>query len=380
MDIERSEITLLSGKVCIIGAGHGGTAMAAHLSLMGYEVSLWNRTPEHLEPIRQRGGIELLAPDAYDLPKGTASLALVTSDMAEALEGCGMVMVVIPATGHKDIARTCADHLQDGQTVVLHPGRTGGALEFRRVLNECNCQADILLAEAQTFIYASRVVGPAQSRILGVKNSIPVAALPAYRTPEVLRNLRNAYPQFVAGDNVLKTGLDNVAILFHPTVMLANSARIEDEPQGFEYYIEGITPSVANLLDALDDERIAVAEALGLRAMRVRTWLYVAYDCAGRDLYEAVRSNPAYKGIMAPSSLHHRYLLEDVPTSLIPMISLGEQFGVETPVMHSIVEIACRLLSEDFWAIGRTTADMGVDGLNVKQIGRFVTEGIAGEP
>ena len=371
---------MLSGKICIIGAGHGGTAMAAHMSLMGYEVNLWNRTAEHLEPIRQRGGIELLAPDGYAMPKGMASLGLVTSDMAEALDGASMVMVVIPATGHKEIARACADHLIDGQAVVLHPGRTGGALEFRTVLDECGCEADIVLAETQTFIYASRVVGPAQSRILGVKNSIPVAALPAYRTPEVLSNLRAAYPQFVAGDTVLKTGLENVAILFHPTVMLANAARIEDEPRGFEYYLEGITPSVANLLDALDEERIAVAEALGLRAMRVRTWLYVAYDCAGRDLYEAVRSNPAYKGIMAPSSLHHRYLLEDVPTSLVPMISLGEQFGVETPVMRSIVEIACHLLGEDFWAIGRTTKNMGVEGLNVKQIRRLVTEGIAGEP
>jgi opine dehydrogenase len=114
--------------------------------------------------------------------------------------------------------------------------------------------------------------------------------------------------------------------------------------------------------------------------MPVRTWLYVAYDSAGRDLYEAVRSNPTYKNIMAPSSLHHRYLLEDVPTSLVPMTSLGDQFGVETPVMKSLVEIASRLLGRDFWAEGRTTKDMGVDGLNVKQIRRLVAEGVAGDP
>jgi opine dehydrogenase len=367
-------------RVCVIGAGHGGTSMAAHLALMGFEVNLWNRTPEHLEPIQQRGGIDLLVPEGSDLPRGTAQLKRVTHNIAEALDGSGLVMVVVPATAHKDIARVCAEHLTDGQVVVLNPGRTGGALEFRRVLDECGCGAQIILAETQTFIYAARVVGPAQSRIFGVKNSIPVAALPGYETPKVLKVLREAFPQFVPGDTVLKTGLENVAILFHPAVMILNAARIEDRPQGFEYYLEGITPSAASLLEALDQERIHVAEAVGLRAMPVRTWLYVAYDSAGRDLYEAVRSNPTYKNIMAPSSLHHRYLLEDVPTSLVPMTSLGDQFGVETPVMKSLVEIASRLLGRDFWAEGRTTKDMGVDGLNVKQIRRLVAEGVAGDP
>jgi opine dehydrogenase len=367
-------------KVCVIGAGHGGTSMAAHLALMDFEVNLWNRTSEHLEPIQQRGGIDLLVPEGSDLPRGTAQLKRVTSDIAEALEGTKLIMVVVPATAHKDIARVCAEHLVDDQVVVLNPGRTGGALEFRRVLDECGCQAQVTLAETQTFIYASRVVGPAQARIFGVKNSIPVAALPGYQTPIVLKVLRQAFPQFVPGDTVLKTGLENVAILFHPTVMIANAARIEDQPQGFEYYLEGITPSVAHLLEELDQERIRVAEALGIRAMPVRTWLYVAYDAAGRDLYEAIRSNQTYKGIMAPSSLHHRYLLEDVPTSLIPMSSLGDQFGVETPVMKGLVEVASPLLGIDFWAEGRKVGDMGVAGLNVKQIRRFVTEGVAGDP
>lgn len=33
--------------------------MAAHLALMGFETTLYNRTPAHVEAIRQRRGIEL---------------------------------------------------------------------------------------------------------------------------------------------------------------------------------------------------------------------------------------------------------------------------------------------------------------------------------
>ena len=46
-------------RITVIGAGHGGKAMAAHLSLMGAKVTLFNRTFEHISIIKKRGGIEL---------------------------------------------------------------------------------------------------------------------------------------------------------------------------------------------------------------------------------------------------------------------------------------------------------------------------------
>ena len=46
-------------KYTVIGAGHGGKAMAAHLALMGLHVTLFNRTFEHINVIKMRGGIDL---------------------------------------------------------------------------------------------------------------------------------------------------------------------------------------------------------------------------------------------------------------------------------------------------------------------------------
>jgi opine dehydrogenase len=45
--------------IAILGTGHGGRAMAANLAVRGYHVNLYNRTPEHIEGIQARGGIEL---------------------------------------------------------------------------------------------------------------------------------------------------------------------------------------------------------------------------------------------------------------------------------------------------------------------------------
>ncbi len=367
-------------RFCVLGAGHGGTAMAAHLALMGFEVNLYNRSRERIEPIIERGGIELLAHDVEAAEGGEARLGLVTDDCGAAMADADVLMVVVPAMAHRFMAEQMAPHLRDGQTVVLNPGRTGGALEVRHVLNEMGCTADILLAEAQTLIYAARATGPAQTQIFSLKNNVPVAALPGHRTAEVVRVLRTAFPQFVAGDNVLKTSLNNVAVMFHPTVLVMNAGRVEDTLGDFEYYLQGITPSIAHVLERVDEERIRVAEALGLHATGVKTWLYVSYDAAGRTLYDAVHAHAGYKGIKAPATLQHRYILEDVPTSLVPMISLGEELGVDMTTMRSIANIACLLVGQDLWAEGRTVETLGLKGLTVRQIRRLVMDGEPGEP
>ena len=359
----------------VLGAGHGGTAMAAHLAHMGIRVSLFNRSAARLAPIQAAGGIDLVTEGLSDMPRGFVQIPVVTSDIAEAIKGATVIMVVVPATGHHFMAEALAPHLVDGQMVVLNPGRTGGALEVHGVIRERGCKADAVVAEAQTFIYASRSVNPGQTRIFRVKNNIPVAAIPAHRTPDVVKALRTAFTQFVPGDNVMKTSLDNIGAIFHPAVTVLNGARIESTNGDFDYYTEGITPTVSLILERLDAERVAVAEAMGFRAMSAREWLYMAYDAAGRTLYEAMRANRGYDGIKAPPTLFTRYISEDVPCSLIPIASLGDMVGVECPTIKSVIHLAGILHGQDFWASGRTAEKLGLAGKSLKDIRRLIIEG-----
>ena len=116
----------------VIGAGHGGRAMAVDLAVKDFTVHLYNRTAERIGEIALRGEIEL---EHEDGTHRLGRIAVVTSDIAEALDGADVIMVVLPASGHRDIARSCASHSRDGQIVILNPGRTGGALEFHQILN-----------------------------------------------------------------------------------------------------------------------------------------------------------------------------------------------------------------------------------------------------
>ena len=360
-------------RFTVIGAGNGGKAMAAHLSLKGFPVTLYNRSPEHIEIIKARGGIELTSYEGG--PHGFGKLLFVTSDIAKAVGDTDVIMVVLPSTAHRDIARILAPYLQDGQIVVLNPGRTGGALEFRQVLRDQNCPAQLMVAEAETLIYASRSDGPALARIFRIKESVPLAALPAKDTSQVLAVLNLAYPEFIDGISVLHTGLNNMGAIFHPALTLLNAGRIESTLGEYQFYIEGVTPSVARVLEVLDRERVTVAASVGVRARNALEWLKMAYNTTGDNLYEAIHNQSGYYGIKAPAVLNHRYITEDVPMSLVPIWSLAERYGVNVRGMDSIIRLACIIHQTDYYRRGRTTDKLGIGDLGVSELTHYVMEG-----
>jgi opine dehydrogenase len=354
-------------RYCVVGAGNGGLSMAGHLGFMGFEVKLYNRTDSKLAGVRWHGGIEL-----EGAVEGFGPVALATSDMAEAVEGADVIMVDTPSTAHRDIAGKMAGCLRDGQVVVLNPGRTGGALEFRATLLENRLMTLPVIAEAQTFIYAARAVSRNRGHIFRIKNGVPLAALPSYWTPEVLGVLDNAFPQFVAGSNVLATSMENIGAIFHPALTILNAGWIEATGGDFDYYAQGVTPSIGKILQRMDDERLEVCKALGVRSVSAREWLYLSYDSPGADLCEAIRNTESYRGIKAPPTVSHRYIFEDVPMSLVPIASLGSMLGVPTPIIDMIIQLGSLLHGVDFKNQGRTVERLGLAGLSVKQIHSLV--------
>jgi opine dehydrogenase len=372
--IYTSEIDENKTRFTVIGAGHGGKAMAAHLALMGFPTKLYNRTAANIEFIRKRGGIEL---ESYEGgPSGFGRLVEATSDMEEALRDSQVIMVVVPSNAHHDVAEAAAKHLVDGQIVLLNPGRTLGALEFDKTIRDNGCTADVLIAEAETFLYASRSDGPSQARIFRIKDSLPLAALPAIRTQEVLDAISPAFPQFISGENVLHTSLNNMGTIFHPALTILNAGRIESTGGDYQYYIEGATPSVARVLEAMDRERVTVASAMGIRAQTAMEWLQRAYSAHGENLYESIQNQTGYYGITAPKTLNHRYIFEDVPFSLVPIADLGKQYGVSVRCIDSIIRLACVIHRTDYWRRGRTLAKLGIQGLSVSELTHYVMDGV----
>lgn len=354
----------------ILGAGNGGQAFAGHLSLRGYRVRLWNRTAGRLAGIERLGGIPMAG--SID---GMARPELLTTDLAQAVSGAHVIMVVMPATGHRPVAAALAPLVRPDQIVVLNPGRTGGALEVRNTLLAHGAPADVMVAEAQSLLYACRVLADGTCHVYSAKRFVPLAAVPAAATRRVIAALNPAFPQFYAAASVLETSLDNMGAIFHPGVTLLNAARIEATGGDFSYYREGVTPAVARVIEQVDLERMAVAEAYGVRVRSAKDWLAEAYGAEGDTLLEAVNNNPGYVGIMAPSNLDHRYIWEDVPLSLVPIAEMGRLAGVATPTIGALVMLASAIHGTDYHKVGRNAMAMGLAGLTPGEVLALVQEG-----
>ena len=346
----------------VIGGGNGGQSLAGHLALMGFFVRLYDIFAATIDAINAAGGIQL-----DGAVEGFGKLEMATTDIAQTVDGADIVMIVVPAIAHREIAEKCAPYLVDGQIIFIHPGATGGALEFKKVLHEQKCEKSITLAEAESLLYACRSRKPGHTSIFGIKNELMVAALPATENVRVLEHLNAAFPQMYAGTNVLETSLSNANAMMHPAPTLLNTSLIESGSDWL-YYWDGITPSVGAFVEALDEERLAVASAFGLKIPGILEWYKIHYGAQGVTLSDAVKQGQ--------KTLHTRYLLEDIPTGLVPMARLGNLAEVEVDRMDTVIKLSEYLTGKDLTTAGRTLENLGLGGMSVREIREYIETGV----
>lgn len=355
----------------VIGAGNAGSTYAAHLKTLGRRVHLVDKSPAQLQPLlandnrlRLNGQLECPEPVRVDL---------VSDDLSAALAGTEYIICTVPAHFHAELARELASVLVAGQKLLLSPGRTAGALEVQHVLAENGCAAGVVVVEAQSILYACRRTGT-DVQVFGLKQRVPCAGPRTADLAGFFAGLQEVFPQFVPAEGGLwETSLSNIGMLFHPGPTLLNLGRMES-PARFDYYTEGFSPSVAAVVEQLDRERLAVARAMGLELPGVVAWLTENYGARGPGLYEALQSTQAYQGIQAPrldgidGKRTLRYVVEDVPTGLVPTSELGRAFGVPTPGIDTVIQLAALMYDRDFRSEGRNLQRLGLDGATPQTI------------
>ena len=176
---------------------------------------------------------------------------------------------------------------------------------------------------------------------------------------------------------MLHTGLANVGAILHPIITLHNAERIA-RGDSFDFYTEGVTARVASVLAAADAERLSVARAYGAAVDSIPDWIAAAYGHRAGTMQAAVAGNPAYVGIKAPATLAHRYLLEDVPTGLIPLLDLGRAAGLALPTLARLVSLARIALTGQRWQRPRTLETLGLGRLDVREIRSDLSKEIRG--
>jgi opine dehydrogenase len=344
-------------RVAVMGGGNAAFALAATLAVEGHEVGLCE-CPEFegtLAVPRERQGIELESPDLR-IRSGFARLAYVGTEADVAVAGASIVLVAVPAYGEERFGSILAEHVTSEHLVVLCCGNLGSALLFARRLGGTRGAALPLLMEIESFIYSGHKTGPGRVRITGRKRGLAAAAYPAGRTPVALARLAGLFPDLVPARNVLETGLRNLNLVVHAPISLLNAGRTDGALPRFRYYWDGVTAAVGRVIEAVDAERLAVGHALGIDLPDVKHILlgwYGDQGATGETIAEILGRNPAYRDILAPQSLEHRFITEDVPYNMVPLEGLAAALGVATPVTTALIEVASSLLARDLRREGR---------------------------
>lgn len=334
-------------KITIIGAGHQGLTMAAHLSNNGVCCYVWNRTKAHIEEVARTQKVICRGILNKEIPICAAS-----DNIAEVLQK--IIMVTTPSSAHRDIAKMLAPYIDSTYTIVLNPGRTFGILDFMDALDKAGCTSLPCIAETQTIVYTCRRDEGNGVRLYALKKDVPIATLNYSDMP----NIMAAIPACLRGyfkpvESYIETSLGNVGMILHCVPVLMNVGWIENGKVQFEYYYDGITPTISDVLERLDQERVRIALAMGHKVETMVEWLQRTYATSGNNLYENLQSNIYYRGIDAPVSVHHRYLEEDIPNGLVALESLGEVLGIETPITSEIISFANIVMKCDYRENGR---------------------------
>jgi opine dehydrogenase len=362
--------------IAILGAGNGGCAAAADLTLKGHEVRLYSRSEATLRPIRERGGIEIV--EAGEARKATP--ALVTSEINDAVAGADLIIIAAPAVAHEGFAAGLASRLRDGQIILLNPGHTGGSLHFAWSLRKKQENVKPLICETITLTYICRLKGPAQVEVYRRTTQLRCAAFPAKRGGEIVPAIKEIFPNIVPARNVMETGLSNINAIMHPVGMVANAGWLEKSSGDFRFYAEGITPAVANVIAGVDEERLKIVGQLGLPALSFVEIFYQAglTTQAAREsgsVYQAIHESAPNRTIKAPPTLNHRYLNEDVGYGLVPMAALGKWLGVKTPVIDALITIASALNRRDYRQEGLTLEKIGLANISPEDFETVLREG-----
>jgi len=363
-------------KIAILGAGNGGCAAAADLTLRGFQVRLFARSESTIAKLAKLGEIELVESGVSK----KAAPYFMSPHLPPVVQGVDLIVIATPAVGHEYLAKGLANYVGDGQRILLNPGHTGGSLHFANLLRQLGCKAQVQLCETVTLTYICRMPQPGRVEIYRRTTNLRCAALPGKHTTELVGEIQSVFPNVIAAANVLETGFSNINAIMHPAGMLGNAGWIEKTGGDFLYYREGITPSIGAWIDAIDKERLEIVRALGLTPLR----FVDIFHGAGLTTTEARDSGSAYQAIhesepnftiKSPPSLDHRYIKEDVGYGLVPMAEIGKLLGIETPVMDALITLASVALGIDFRVEGLTLEKMGLAGVAPADLQRILTDG-----
>ena len=391
--------------IAVLGAGGIGKAMAADCVLAGQEVILCDLEPfasKTLDNLKNGFRFHGNQTNRFGFfREGVAKFDKVTISVAEAVKDAGIIIVALPAVGHKMFFKELIPHLQDGHIIHIFPDNYG-TLVFRKMMREMGCEKKVVVGGWSSAPYGSRIEseGPFMlpgTRIIYRAITLRGAALPMTDQEVFLESVKyiGAMDAItnglgpVGGYTVMDTGFSNVNPILHCPGVILGVGALENygliygnNKYDFSIYCHVYSPTVSKVQYAVYQEECRIAEAMGvgiqpfakeeffsrsniLGSEYMGEGMYVPYE----EVYEMALGT-------GPFSVDHRYMTEDIPIGCHVFHELGKKYGVATPVIDSMINMANAMLDRDFYAEGLKLEDLGIGHMNKEELLDYLNNGI----
>ncbi len=392
--------------IAVIGAGAVGKTIAADCKLAGQKVRLYD-APDFAKKSLfnvEKTGIEIEGTqrNLYNFKRsGVAKMDMVTTDIAEAISGAGIIVIAMPAVAHENTFIKMIPHLEDGQVIHIFTDNFGTLL-LRKLMRELECTKKVIIGGWSSAPFGTRIetVGGFAFPHCSMKYraiTLRGAALPMtdydnfVETTKYLGCLDSVTNGGgpVKGDTVLDIGFSNINPVIHVPATVLGVSTMENwgkifgdfDKSGYSMYAHALCPSICEVQYNFYNEEVALADAIGIDLERYEKDDFfsrrsvLALEYMGRGNMHLPLDEPTTEANTGPNSVHHRYITEDVPVGCKIYHELGLAFGVKTPIIDSMIVLASIMVNKNYNEEGYTLNYIGIDNMNKDELLLYLNEG-----
>lgn len=329
-------------RIGIAGAGSIAFGTAALVAGNGHDPMLWS--PSGTGTAALADGSPLTAEGALNAVL-TPRIAVSARQLAEEND---CLMIALPAYGHRPVMDALAPQVRDGQHVIISSHASLGAIYLSQQLVARGVRAPV--TAWGTTATTGRRQSSTRVRVNTVRELIDLCTLPEDRSGDALTLCQQLFgDRFRPREGLLAISLSNLNPQNHMGIALGNMTRMErgeDWSQG-----QNVTPNIGRLLEALDAERLAIAEALGVEVRTIFEHFHLSFHVPVASVSEMNQEmHTVGNGGAGPATANSRYVTEDVPYGLALTVALGRMAGRPALLHEAGIHIFSAMYGRDFIA------------------------------
>ncbi|MGZ2260233.1 NAD/NADP octopine/nopaline dehydrogenase family protein [Roseobacter sp. A03A-229] len=359
-------------KVGLAGAGSIAFGTAAVLHDNGHDPMLWSPSGQGTEALRS--GQLLVATGALEAefaPRVASSAAELASDN-------DVLIVALPGYGHKAVLDALAPHIEARHQVIISSHASLGAIYLAQLLAARGVTVPIT-AWGTTICTGRRSAGT-EMKLNTVRSRVDLCTVPAERSEEALALCEALFgDRFQPRDGLLAISLSNLNPQNHMGIALGNITRME---RG-ESWSQGqnVTPTVGRLLEKLDEERLAIAAALGLEVKTIFEHFHLSFHVPIASISEMNQQMHAQgNGGTGPATADSRYVTEDVPYGLVLTAALGRLSGHPAVLHEAGIQIFSAMYDREFDTENQILDALELDRHSLEDLKTAARTGILAAP